>query len=136
MQPVAKPQNTQNIICTIHEHKVDVFFKQMVKAQSNVADGCVERSRKCSTLTLPVIELREFCIVMSRELLTFDLTSPSLTFIGFRFTFARSKKTVAISGPTKNHYITTGGQAGPPKGPPCKEQLMNFSIESTSILRI
>ena len=32
-------------------------------------------------------------------------------------------------------YKLTGGQAGPPKGPPCKKQLINFSIESTSILR-
>ena len=31
--------------------------------------------------------------------------------------------------------LNTGGQAGPPKGPPCKEQWMNFSIESASISR-
>ena len=34
-----------------------------------------------------------------------------------------------------NIMYSTVRQAGPPKGPPCKEQWMNFLIESTSISR-
>ena len=36
---------------------------------------------------------------------------------------------------TNSYYYCTGGQDGPPKGPPCKEHGMSFSIRSTSIWR-
>ena len=56
----------------------------------------------------------------------------------FSFAFKKSRKSLLARKMFKIKllwYINTGGQAGPPKGPPCKEHWMSFSIRSTSISR-